>query len=267
MIKFKIEHISDNRAWSLCPYHDDTVRPNLSISLDKEYYGRFKCWACGKEGNLTDKQMEELNLSKKKKRLKPISINWERLTQEYALYSDKWRELQELWDVRNTALLQFRCGWDGEAYTFPMYNIVGSGLCTTGIQRVWLDGKNKRAVYGSQLGLFMPNCLDDNTIFIVEGISDAVAVYDLGFDVIGKPCATYGDKIIQHFLLESDIHSVIVIPDNDEVGIKSAVNTIKALRRIVSCNMFEFDGAKDIREHISKTSKDQVTKELGQYIQ
>lgn len=267
-MKLKIEYISGSRAWSYCCFHDDKTRPNLSISLDKEYYGRFKCWCCGKEGNLTEKQMKELNLSKKKKRTKPISINWEGLTQEYISFGyafDKFYKLQELWDVAKDSLLQFHCGWNGKANTFPMYNIVGSGICTTGIQRVWLDGR-KKAVHGSQLGLFVPEVQDNYTIFIVEGISDAVAVYDLGFDVIGKPCCTYGNKIIQHYLLESDIHSVIVIPDNDDAGIKSAVNTIKALRRIVSCNMFEFDGAKDIRERISKVSKEQVTKELELYL-
>ena len=265
MIKFKIEYVSDNRAWSFCPFHDDRTRPNLSISLDKEYYGRFKCWACSKEGNLTDKQMKELNLSKKKKRLKPTSINWEGLTELYN--SDLYKEarLQKLWNVSSNSLLQFRVGWDGEAYTFPMYNIVGSGLCTTGIQRVWLDGR-KKAVHGSQLGLFIPECLDDNTIFIVEGVSDAVAVYDLGLDVIGKPCATYGDKIIQHFLIESDIHSAIIIPDKGWAGIKSGVNIVKALKDIVSCNVFAFDGDNDIREYISKVGRAQVVKELEFYI-
>ncbi|KKK85839.1 hypothetical protein LCGC14_2769200, partial [marine sediment metagenome] len=113
MNKFKIEYISDNRAWSFCPFHDDKARPNLSISLDKEYYGRFKCWACSKEGNLTDKQMKELNLSKKNKRLKPISINWEALAQEYVEDNNVYGKLQALWNVKRASLLQFSCGWDG----------------------------------------------------------------------------------------------------------------------------------------------------------
>ena len=211
--------------------------------------------------------MKELNLSKKKKRLKPISINWEGLTDKYRTQTTEGisNKLSRLWGVSRLSLCQFGRGWDGEAYTFPMYNIVGSGLCTTGIQRVWLDGR-KKAVHGSQLGLFMPECLDDNTIFIVEGISDAVAVYDLGFDVIGKPCATYGDKIIQHFLIESDIHSAIIIPDKGWVGIKSGVHTVTALKGIVSCNVFAFDGDNDIREYISKVGKEQVVKELEFYI-
>lgn len=265
--KFKIEYVSGNRAWSYCCFHDDKSRPNLSISLDKEYYGRFKCWACGKEGNLTDKQMKELNLGNKKKRIKPTYINWEGLAAQYNSELRGGNKLQKLWDVSSDALLQFIVGWDGEAYTFPMYNQIGGGLYTTGIQRVWLDG-NKKAVHGSQLGLFVPetDVLDGHTIFVVEGISDAVAVYDIGFDVIGLPCATFGDKVLQQYLLGSDIHSVIIIPDNDDAGKKCAINTIKSLKGIVSCNMFEFDGSKDIRAYISKVGKEQAIVELRRYL-
>lgn len=265
MINFKVQYISGDRAWCYCLWHKDKSRPNLSISLDEKYYGSYKCWACNKKGVLTDKQMKELNLSKKKKRDKPTPINWEGLTELYSSGMSGEFRLQKLWDVSSDSLLQFKLGFDGEAYTFPMCDMVGLELYTVGIQRVWLNG-TKRAVHGSQLGLFVPNSIDDNTIFIVEGISDAVAVYDLGFGVIGKPCATYGDKIIKHFLLENDIHSAIIIPDNDDAGIKSAMNTIKALKGIVSCNMFEFKGSKDIRAYISKVGKEQVKVELGYYI-
>ncbi len=206
--------------------------------------------------------MEELELSKKKKRIKPISINWESLTHEYTLYNDKWRELQELWNVRNDSLLEFSCGFDGQAYTFPMCN---GQYQATGIQRVWLDGR-KKAVHGSQLGLFIPMDLAGNTVFIVEGISDAVAVYDLGFDVIGKPCATYGNKIIKDLVLESDIHSVVIIPDNDKAGQDSAWSLIKEIRHIVHYSLFEFSEGKDIREHIQIKGKQFVTDRLNRYV-
>lgn len=261
---FKVEYISGNRAWCFCPYHNDVKRPNVSITLTKDYYGRWFCWACGEKGNLTEKQMEELNLSKKEKRIKPISIDWGELS---ALYSrvkpaEHIVALSKKWNVENKSLFDFGVGCIADSYTFPMYNAQKEVI---GIHRRYPCG-GKRCIEGSELGLFIPLPINDNIIFITEGISDAVVVYNLGFDVIGKPCATYGDKIIRHFLLESDIHSVIIIPDNDEAGLKSAVNTIKALKRIVSCNMFEFKGAKDIREYISKKGKEQVRRELDCYI-
>ena len=262
---FKIQYISGNRAWCYCLFHKDNKRPNLCISLDEQYYGKYLCWACGAKGKLSNKQMEELVLSKKKRRTKPVPINWESLSQKYFknLGVIDTIKLMNLWDVESSALHQFRAGWDGEAYTFPMYNMIGSGLCITGIQRVWLDGR-KKAVHGSQLGLFVPS--DDNVIFIVEGISDAVVVYNLGFDVIGKPCATYGDKVIKELLLASDIHSVVIIPDNDEAGKKSTIGLIRELRGIVNCNMFEFDAGKDIREYIQIKGKQFVTDRLNQYV-
>lgn len=267
MRKFKIQYISGNRAWCFCCFHKDNKRPNLCISLDEQYYGRYLCWACGAKGKLTTEQMKGLELAKKK-RIKPISINWEKLTEEYCsqITEGTSNKLSRLWDVSRLSQCQFRRGWDGEAYTFPMYTMVGLGLYTIGIQRVWLDGR-KKAVHGSQLGLFVANDLEaGDVIFIVEGISDAVAIYDLGFEVIGKPCATYGDKIIKELLLASDIASVVIIPDNDEAGKKSAWGLIKELKGIVGCNMFEFYEGKDIRKHIQIKGKEFVAERLSQYV-
>lgn len=265
--QLKIVSTEPTMVWSYCCFHKDTERPNLSISLLDDYYGRYKCWACGKEGRLSTKQMKGLAVSKKK-RIKPISIDWNRLTEEYfkRLSVINNIKLLDLWNINSNSIWQFRGGWDGEAYTFPMKSMVGSGLCITGIQRVWLDSR-KKAIHGSQLGLFIPsNNNNDRSLFIVEGISDAVSVDDLGLAVIGKPCATYGDKIIKELLLEFDISSVIVIPDNDEAGCISTQKLVKVLSGIVNISVFEFEGAKDIREYIFLKGKDAVKQELLRYI-
>jgi len=175
MNNIKIKYISGNRAWAFCIWHDDRTTPNLCISLDPQYYGRYKCWACGKEGKLTRKQMESLNLTKKEKRQKPISIDWNKLTKYYFdVYrpSVEGAAISNAWSVRGDNLTDFMCGWDGKAYTFPMYNSLEDII---GIQRVWLDGR-KKAVYDSQLGLFIPIGLKSRIIFICEGISDTVSM-------------------------------------------------------------------------------------------
>ena len=264
--QLKIVSTESTMIWSLCPFHKDIERPNLSISLLDDYYGRYKCWACGKEGRLSTEQMKGLAVSKKR-RTKPISIDWRRLTEDYfkRLGVIDTIKLLDLWSISSNSVWQFRGGWDGEAYTFPMKSVVDSELCITGIQRAWLDGR-KKAVHGSQLGLFIPSNNNNHSLFIVEGISDAVSMHDLGFGVIGKPCATYGDKIFKELLLESDTHSVIVIPDNDEAGCTSTQKLVEALSGVVNISVFEFEGAKDIRKYISIKGKDVVKQELLRYI-
>ena len=258
-------------VWSYCVFHNDNIRPNLSISLLDEYYGRYKCWACGKTGRLSKNQMNRLNVSalaplslrssKRKKRKFPTLINWMGLT---LFYCDNYRPaiegkaLADLWNVRGDSLSDFSAGWDGEAYTFPMSNSDSERI---GIQRVWIDGK-KKAVHGSRLGLFLPIIINTKTVFITEGISDAVAVYDIGFDVVGKPCATFGDNIIKDFIQSESISKIIIIPDNNDAGRKSCNDIIKAVRDIIDYKVFQFDKAEDIREYIFEQGKSNVKKEL-----
>lgn len=254
-----------NRVWCYCIYHKDTVRPNLSISLLDKYYGRYRCWACGRYGCLNKEQMEKLNMPKKKKRDKPIAINWASLALSY--YNNYRPAIEgviiaELWNVHWDSLSVFNVGWDSEAYTFPMYN---STLDITGIQRAWISGK-KKAVHGSQLGLFVPIIINTKVLFVTEGISDAIALYDIGFSVIGKPCATFGDNIIKDFICNKLISKVIIIPDNNDAGEKSCNSIIKTIKGIVNYSIFSFDGAKDIRQLIQLKGKNYVRKELGRYI-
>lgn len=266
--QLNIVHTDYNKVWTYCPFHRDIKRPNLSISLSDKYYGKWRCWACGRNGCLSKEQMEKLNIpniSKKKKRNKPININWVNLT---LFYYNNYRPAIEgvivagLWNVRGDSLSAFNIGWDNEAYTFPMYN---STLEVTGIQRAWVSGK-KKAVHGSQLGLFVPITINTKMLFITEGISDAIAVYDIGFDVIGKPCATFGDNIIKDFVCNKLISKIIIVPDNNDAGKKSCNNIVKNIKGIVNYNIFQFDEAKDIRDYIAKVGKQQVKQELEKYI-
>lgn len=263
--QLKVVLCEHDKVWSYCPYHKDTIRPNLSISLLDKYYGRYKCWACSAEGYLSKEQIESLNMPKKKKRDKPIAINWASLTLSY--YNNYRPAIEgviitELWNVCGDSLSVFNVGWDNEAYTFPMYNSI---LEVTGIQRAWISGK-KKAVHGSQLGLFVPITINTKILFITEGVSDAIALYDIGFSVIGKPCATFGDNIIKDFICNKLISKVIIIPDNNDAGKKSCNNIIKTIKDIVNYSVFQFDNVKDVRQLIQLKGKDYVRRELRKYI-
>jgi len=261
----KLAYKNSKRAWFYCWFHNDTKRPNLSITLEEPYYGRYRCWACGRSGVFTSRQLSKMGLNKmKKEEHTNEDLDWNSLVKEYQsnLFTTLLLNLRPL-DMDFRA---FGMGWDGEAYTFPMFNALGE---CTGIQRRFIDG-NKGMVPGSKLGLFIPtNLLYEKTLFITEGISDACAVYDLGFEVIGRASCNTCVEILYDFIsFEPEIKRVIVIPDNDEVGLEGCHNLEIGIdnKCFVAINHFSYSGAKDIREYIIKVGKERVRDELRAYL-
>jgi DNA primase len=270
-MKFRIAKIYPRRVLCYCNWHEEK-NPSLNISLVEPYYGNYKCFGCGVRGKLSLKEMKGLGLEmKKKKRDKPINIDWGSLGKAYyhsAVNSRIITVLSNKWGVLYNSIDVFNCGWDGESFTFPMRNQAGQVI---GIQRRFLEGK-KCCVEGSQLGLFIPlfHDIPPESIFITEGVSDAAAVYDLGFDAIGRPSCNSCEGMIVDWLNANEcIETVIIIPDNDLVGQGGA----KLLADLICTNtekdvdVFEFnDKCKDIREYIQKVGKERVRRELNEYI-
>lgn len=262
----RLAYKNNKRAWAYCPFHNDIKKPNLSITLEEPFYGHYKCWACGRSGTLTSRQLQKLGL-RGMKRDKPSSIDWNAL---YLMYCKdrpgKKSPLAELWNVSIPTVWDFSCGWDGEAYTFPMYNAAEE---CTGIQRRFENG-SKSMVQGSKLGLFIPTGLAyENTLFITEGVSDACAVHDLGFEVIGRTsCNTCEDIIIDFINFEPEINRVVLIPDNDRVGLEGCHNLEVSIddKCYVAIGHFCYKGCKDIREYIAKVGKERVRNELRTYL-
>jgi hypothetical protein len=288
---FKVAFSNNKRAWCHCHLHKDVERPNLSITLTDDYYGHWKCWACNAQGVLSEEQMRELNLSKQK-RTKPILINWSELVRKYCtdlikIYPLFKYVLSRQWNVDPEIFYWFRMGFDGEAYTFPMKidnNIVG-------IQRRFSDG-SKCCVEDSQLGVFAPAVLNyENILFICEGLSDTIVVQDLfkekwymerQADVIGRPNCNYGKEIIRRWITDYwaltdydeddwlllEDATIIIIQDNDEAGKKGALDLYGEIATNIECRckIFKFDGAKDIREYITKFGKEMVKHELEEFI-
>lgn len=281
-----VEH---GRVWSLCPYHNDTIRPNLSISLLDKYYGRYKCWACPAEGYLTKQQMSELNLggfAVHKADRKNLDTRWRMFNQSCYDNLQKFPLLKlglakEL-NVSIKSLDEWLVGFDGQSFTIPMYRedlpeySRERGLC--GIQRRFPDG-SKRCITGSHLGLMYPqNLIGDYYIFICEGFSDGVSVWDLGLQNIARPHCRYTDGVEEFFgNRDYGIERVIIIPDNDTVGKEGAKKLQDTLSGMYYCDddgweidcdvsIFPLDGAKDIRELIRLKGKDCVRRELERYI-
>ncbi len=288
--RLNIIFVEYDKAWSLCPYHKDILRPNLSISLLDRYYGRYKCWACGRAGCLTKEQTDKLSLSDSipyKNDRHKFSIMWKVYNkscydnlQKYPLLK---LGLAKQLNISIASLDDWLVGYDGDAFTISMYREdLGEykredGIC--GIQRRFPDG-TKRCVSGSRLGLMYPRILiGDYYLFICEGFSDAIAIWDLGLQSIARPHCRYVEGI-GDFLGYSlgCIDNIIIIPDNDTVGLNGARQLRDELDEVVVCqdesgydidceiSIFSFDGVKDIREYISVRGKQQVRQELGNYI-
>lgn len=273
--QLNIAYIEHDKVWSYCPFHKDTIRPNLSISLLDKYYGKYKCWACPAEGYLTKEQMSKLNLLNSityKNNEDSLTTRWKQFTescydnlQKYPLF--KLGLAKEL-NVSTKSLDTWLVGYDGESFTIPMFREDLSdynkdkGFC--GVQRRFSDG-TKRCVSGSHLGLMYPYDYigDSYCIFICEGFSDGISVWDLGFGSIARPHCRHTDGIEEFFgdILEG-IDGVIIIPDNDTVGIEGAEMLQSTLEYDYDCTIFSFNDAKDIRDYIAKVGKQQVKEEL-----
>lgn len=279
--QLNIAFTEHDKAWSYCAYHKDINRPNLSISLLDKYYGRWKCWACGRNGCLTKEQMSKLNLPHTvyKNNIHNLHTLWCQFSESCHDNLQKFPLLKlglakEL-NVSTKSLDDWLVGYDGDSWTIPMfredlpeYNRE-RGFC--GIQRRFPDG-SKRCVTGSHLGLMYPHKqIGDYYIFICEGFSDGISVWDLGLQSIARPHCHYTEGIFAESLL-AGTERIIIIPDNDTVGTAGAEqlrNELDGLyydneweEELVDVTIFSFDGAKDIREYIKLKSKQQVKKEL-----
>lgn len=286
--KLSIAFTEHDKVWAYCCYHKDTVRPNLSISLLDKYYGRYKCWACPAEGYLTKEQMSELNLSNIVYKNDKCNLHtlWMQFTDSCYKNLQKFPLLKlglakEL-NVSIRSLDKWLVGYDGSSFTIPMfredlpeYKREG-GLC--GIQRRFPNG-SKRCVTGSRLGLMYPQkSIGDYYLFICEGFSDAISVWDLGLQSIARYNCWHTEGI-KEFLegVLDNIERIIIVPDNNTVGMEGAEQLRDELEGFYyydedrfeiesSITIFSFNGAIDVRKYIAKKGKDCVRWELERYI-
>ena len=273
-----------DKVWSYCPFHKDTVRPNFSISLLDKYYGKGRCWACGRKEQLSYAQMDKLLLSRSvvyKNNKDKLFTRWKQFTESCYDNLQKFPLLKfglaKQLNISTKSLDEWQVGYDGISFTIPMFRADlpeyyrEVGFC--GIQRRFPDG-TKRCVTGSHLGLMYPrHHIGDYYIFICEGFSDGISVWDLGLQSMARPHCRHIDGIRGFFEeVIDDAERIIIIPDNDTVGREGAKELQDELEGLCYYNadweedcditIFSFDGAKDIREYIKLKGKEVVRKEL-----
>lgn len=279
--RLKIVSVDSQNAWCYCIFHKDTDRPNFTISLNPTYLGRYKCWACNRDGMLTNKQIACLDLTPYNAYDLSKTQSAQMMTRWTLYIKDCYRNLERYpllklglakqLQVSQRSLEHFNIGWNGAAYTIPMMTFSGNyrdgGLC--GAIRRFPDG-TKKAVYGSNLGWISPQLFDfdydEEVIYLCEGFSDALILHDLGFTALGRPNCHFVKDI--DYLLDkfSGVGPLIVIiPDNDEVGKAGAHKLHDKIPTNMESRIFEFKGAKDIREYVLKNGRQEVKQELERF--
>lgn len=130
--------------------------------------------------------------------------------------------------VSPLALVGLGLGWDGAAWTIPMFNHVRNVI---GVHRRFPDGR-KRAIRGSKNGLFIPvNLASEGLLLICEGASDTAALLTLGFAAIGRPGCLGGARIIRALAKR---RRVVIVADQDGPGQDGAERLAAALRGVCS---------------------------------
>ncbi len=223
-----------NQHWKfLCPFHDDR-NPSMTVDKSGPYAGYFRCWACHTQGSprtfakkmgfaVTGPMYSGRKYHPKPKQAPAVSSEkLARLCYQYRQYPHKgvFMELAETLGIKPDVFGKFHIGFDGKAYTIPMF---GPDADLIGIRRRFMDG-TKRAVRGSRNGLFVPAQRIDprHPLFIAEGESDCIAVYQLGFQVVGLPGAGQCKKMLAEFMTNHGFMSAVIVADNDKAGKRGA---------------------------------------------
>lgn len=241
----------DNKyLWLKCPKHDYLEKPPLCINK-AEINGKPKgfgyCFCCGYRIDIPPEEID--NMSKKKTICrKTAAPDWIELDNKYRMNTfikGKYHELEREWNVKS--LLKYGIGWNGKAHTFPMRNELGEII---GLHKRFPNG-NKRCVEGSLLGLFMPNIPIVQPVVVVEGLSDAAMITELGFWGLGLPSASFGHFLVKKFLVNQNYSGkVLIVADADEVGKKSAKKMRNVLTNKFKCGIIEPEVGKDLRDFV-----------------
>lgn len=155
-----------------------------------------------------------------------------------------YQRLSDCLHIPSYGMATYGAAWsaDQRAWAFPMLD--GQGW-PVGI-RLRSEQGRKWAVRGSRQGLFCPLTVGPHgdTAVIVEGPTDAIAAFQMGFWAIGRPSCLGCHNEITQTLNRWRIRRAIIIADNDRPGITGAsklADELKVWKKIVRTP------AKDIR--------------------
>ena len=147
-------------------------------------------------------------------------------------------------------------------FSFPMRRPNGG---ISGIRYRTFSGK-KFSERGGREGLFFVPGSFGKHLVIVEGPTDAMAIYDLGIQsVIGRSnCRGNTDQIVT-LCRRLQLQSVLVIPDNDVPGVTGAVALRSSLMLVCPAQLLQLpEGIKDVRACVQRKEKaDWLADQIG----
>jgi hypothetical protein len=139
------------------------------------------------------------------------------------------------------SLYRLGIGWDGSAWTFPVYD---STLTPLGIHRRFPGDGRKVYLRGSRIGIFSPtrgNSGNSNTspaggvenegcvtttppavppsvttLLVCEGMSDTAAALSLGYDAVGLPAAGQAIEVVSDLAIRLRPNVIVIVADLDQ---------------------------------------------------
>lgn len=190
---------------------------------------------------------------------KTVTRDWPRFAAEcVAALPDQCPLAQEL-GVSEWTMGALMLGWSEEhgAYTFPMRD--GDGTII-GIRTRYRNGE-KRAIRGSQNGLFIPRGEPNGELWICEGPTDCAALLTVGFYAIGRPSNTAGhDQLVRYCQRHPKCRDVVILADRDAKPVTEQATMMAARELAASLKKLgkrvkmirPRRGIKDVREWINR---------------
>ena len=118
-------------------------------------------------------------------------------------------------NVSAESLRRLEVGWNGSGFTFPMSDPTGRVI---GIRIRYPTGR-KAAAKGSRQGLLIPYGLDfAKPLLLCEGPTDTAALFDLGFEAVGRPSCTGGTQLLAELVSHRTPSGVVIVADGDGPG-------------------------------------------------
>lgn len=220
--RFEVVSVSGAEFLCVCPFHNDTGKPNLYANAEK---GLYFCHACGAKGSLGEAEptADRLRTLLRKMESRPKSATKtypESWLQQFDNHTDYW----SMRGFSDAIVRRFNLGYDvlrNEA-TIPVRRMDGK-LIGAIRRRLDVDAGGPRYLYprGFPLSriLFGTWMLgrSHSKIALVEGSLDAVACWDARVPAL----AMLGSNLTssQHRILhELGVEHVVIFTDNDSAG-------------------------------------------------
>lgn len=135
------------------------------------------------------------------------SYNWGRISQ-----------LARLLGIDELPLKLIGTAWAPEhsAWAFPMRD---ANKRVIGV-RLRNERGDKWSVRGGRSGVFYPNMMPTQRVFICEGATDVAALLHIGLFAIGRPSCNEGGNILCELLPKLGVRSAVIVADHDEDKIR-----------------------------------------------